>query len=74
MHFLHSFFASSLEGQLKGNVKIEKNVETDEAVKNFGDYISNQVLASSISIEDKVEDATDFDFEDFIVKVKIAKK
>ena len=53
---------------------IEKNVETDEAVKNFGDYISNQVLASSISIEDKLEDATDFDFEDFIVKVKIAKK
>ncbi|MBR2177817.1 MAG: isoleucine--tRNA ligase, partial [Paludibacteraceae bacterium] len=66
--------SSGFEITDKITVQIEKNVETDEAVKNFGDYISNQVLASSISIEDKVEDATDFDFEDFIVKVKIAKK
>ncbi len=66
--------SSGFEITDKITVQIEKNVETDEAVKNFGDYISNQVLASSISIEDKLEDATDFDFEDFIVKVKIAKK
>ncbi|MBP5136168.1 MAG: class I tRNA ligase family protein, partial [Paludibacteraceae bacterium] len=66
--------SSGFEITDKITVQIEKNAETDEAVKNFSDYISTQVLASSISVEDKLEDAVDFDFEEFIVKVKIAKK
>ncbi|MDL2255681.1 isoleucine--tRNA ligase [Parabacteroides sp. OttesenSCG-928-K15] len=47
--------------------------EMDEAVKAFEAYISNQVLAESIEITDVISDATELDFEDFKLSVKIEK-
>ncbi len=43
-------------------VKISKNVVSDEAVAEFSDYISNQVLAGSVTLCDAVEgDAVELD-------------
>ena len=39
----------------------------------FSQYISSQVLATSITIVDSLADATELDFEDFVVKVKVFK-
>ena len=43
----------------------------DEAVQQFGEYISAQVLANSLTLVDQVNDATELDFEDYKVNVNI---
>ncbi len=46
----------------------------DEAIHDYKDYIANQVLAESIEIMDNaISDATELDFEDFKLSVKIEK-
>ena len=55
-------------------VTIEKNVETDKAVEVYGDYIAKQVLANNITVaENMPENATDIDFDGFILKIAITK-
>ena len=55
-------------------VTIEKNDETDKAVEVYGDYIAKQVLANNITIaENMSENATDIDFDGFILKIAITK-
>ena len=55
-------------------VTIEKNDETDKAVEVYGEYIAKQVLANSIAVaENMPENATDIDFDGFILKIAIAK-
>ena len=55
-------------------VTIEKNDETDKAVEVYGEYIAKQVLANSITVaENMPENATDVDFDGFILKIAITK-
>ena len=55
-------------------VTIEKNKETDKAVEVYGEYIAKQVLANSIAVSDTMpENATDIDFDGFILKIAISK-
>ena len=55
-------------------VTIEKNDETDKAVEVYGDYIAKQVLANNITVaENMPENATDIDFDGFILKIAITK-
>ena len=52
----------------------EKNDETDKAVEVYGDYIAKQVLANNITVaENMPENATDIDFDGFILKIAITK-
>ena len=55
-------------------VTVLSSDEMDEAIKDFGSYISNQVLAVSVEIEEEaISDATELDFEDFKLSVRIEK-
>ncbi|MBQ7571267.1 MAG: isoleucine--tRNA ligase [Bacteroidaceae bacterium] len=53
------------------DIQLEHHPETDRAVDMFRDYISAQVLANSITLVDKVDDATELDFEDYKVNINI---
>ena len=54
-------------------VQIENRAEIAKAVTDYHDYIASQVLATSLTLVDTLTDATDLDFEDFVVKVKVEK-
>jgi len=57
----------------KINVQIEKNDEINAAVDTFNGYIATQVLATSLELVDTTTNATELDFEEFVVKVVINK-
>ncbi len=54
-------------------VKIEKQAEINDAIADFNQYIATQTLANSITLHDKVEDAVELDFEEFVVKIGVNK-
>ena len=54
-------------------IQLEHNQQTDRAVETFGDYISSQVLADSLTIVDNVDDAAELDFDDFKLKANITR-
>ncbi len=55
-------------------VTIEQNEEIDKAVEVYGEYIAKQVLANSIAVaENMPENATDIDFDGFILKIAVTK-
>jgi isoleucyl-tRNA synthetase len=54
-------------------VKIEKQAEINDAIADFSAYIATQTLANSITLHDKVEDAVELDFEEFVVKIGVNK-
>ena len=54
-------------------IKIEQHEEINAAVDTFNTYIASQVLAVSLQLVNNLTDATELDFEDFIVKVSIDK-
>ncbi|EKN09608.1 isoleucyl-tRNA synthetase [Parabacteroides goldsteinii CL02T12C30] len=59
----------------KINVTILSTDEMDDAIKEFNEYIANQVLAVSVEItEHAISDATVLDFEDFNLSVRIEKE
>ena len=53
------------------SVKVSDNPAVRAAVDAFNDYISSQVLANSICIEDN--DGQEFDFDEFKVNIKVTK-
>ena len=56
-------------------VTILSTDEMDDAIKEFNEYIANQVLAVSVEItEHAISDATVLDFEDFNLSVRIEKE
>ena len=56
-------------------VTVLSSDEMDEAIKEYNDYIANQVLAVSVEITDHaISDATVLDFEDFNLSVRIEKE
>lgn len=57
----------------KITVRIERQAEINGAVANFSDYIASQVLAASLTLADKLDNPTELDFEDFVVKIDVQK-
>jgi isoleucyl-tRNA synthetase len=57
----------------KISLKILSSEKIDDAVKDFNEYITNQVLATSLEIVDIISDAVILDFEEFQLSVKIEK-
>lgn len=56
------------------HIHFQQNEKIQEAVNNYHEYITTQVLAESISFEENLSDeSTVFDFEDFKIKVIITK-
>lgn len=56
----------------KINLTFESNCEIDDALKTFGDYISRQVLAASLSVVPRLNDtAEELDLDGVNVKVEI---
>ena len=53
-------------------VSVSKNAGSDEAVEQFGEYISNQVLAGSLTLCDSVEGET-VELDGFSINVAIKK-
>ena len=58
----------------KINVKIERNDEINAAVEEYSGYISTQVLANSIDLTDALPEATELDFEDYVVRILVEKQ
>ncbi|MBO7635065.1 MAG: hypothetical protein J6S89_00635, partial [Paludibacteraceae bacterium] len=54
-------------------IEIEKSDNVNAAIEEFNEYISSQVLAKSITLVDKVSDATELDFDDFKVNISVKK-
>ena len=54
-------------------ISIVDRPEISEAVAAYSDYIAGQTLASSLELVQEADDATELDFEDYIVKLKITK-
>ena len=58
----------------KVNITVASSAEMDDAITEYKEYISNQVLANSIEIANgPIADATTLDFEDFKLDVKVVK-
>ena len=59
----------------KIDVYIASNEETDQAVKEYRDYMSRQVLANTFEIVDgqQGDDVHELDFDTFKVNIKIVK-
>ena len=55
----------------KIRITISKNMQTDDAVKEYNDYIRNQVLGMSLDLADEVQGGTEVSFDDFSLFVKV---
>ena len=55
------------------NILLVHAPQTDAAVESFGDYISSQVLADSITLVDSIDNPTIIDFDDYKLQVSISK-
>ena len=55
-------------------ILLSKNSQTDDAVKEYNNYICNQVLANSLELVDNVESGTELNFDDFTLFIKVAKE
>jgi len=55
----------------KISLQILSSDKIDDAVEDFNDYITNQVLATKLEIVDIISDAVVLDFEEFQLSVKI---
>jgi isoleucyl-tRNA synthetase len=53
------------------DIQLQHHPETDKAVAQFGEYISAQVLANSITLVDEVNEPTELDFEDYKVNINV---
>jgi len=66
--------ASGYEITDKITVKIEQHHEINTAVEEFKEYIASQVLANSLQLIEKLDNAEELDFEEFVVKILVEKK
>ena len=62
--------------EITDNIKItlSKNQQTDDAVNEYKDYICNQVLGTSLTLTDEVENGTELNFDDFSLYVSVVKE
>ena len=54
-------------------VEIGKKAEINVAVEHFAQYIASQVLANEVKLVDSISGATELDFDDYKVNVKVVK-
>ena len=66
--------SSGLEITDKIKITLSKNQQTDDAVNEYKDYICNQVLGTSLTLTDEVENGTELNFDDFSLYVSVVKK
>ncbi len=57
----------------KISVEIESRDEINAAVTEYSNYIAVQTLANSVVLVDNLVDATELEFDEYIVKIKISK-
>jgi isoleucyl-tRNA synthetase len=57
----------------KIEIEIEKHAEINEAVEEYKKYIATQTLADSILLVDNISDATELDFDEYLVRVSVKK-
>ena len=66
--------SSGLEIKDKIKITLSKNQQTDDAVNEYKDYICNQVLGTSLTLTDEVENGTELNFDDFSLYVSVVKE
>ena len=66
--------SSGLEITDKIKITLSKNQQTDDAVNESKDYICNQVLGTSLTLTDEVENGTELNFDDFSLYVSVVKE
>ena len=66
--------SSGLEITDKIKITLSKNQQTDDAVNEYKDYICNQVLGTSLTLTDEVENGTELNFDDFSLYVSVVKE
>lgn len=66
--------SSGLEITDKIKITLSKNPQTDDAVNEYKDYICNQVLGTSLTLADAVENGTELNFDDFSLYVNVVKE
>ena len=66
--------SSGLEITDKIKITLSKNQQTDDAVNEYKDYICNQVLGTSLTLTDEVENGTELNFDDFSLYVRVVKE
>ena len=54
-------------------IEIEQRDEITEAVKEFSNYIASQTLANSVILVDNLANATELEFDEFMVKISVIK-
>jgi isoleucyl-tRNA synthetase len=54
-------------------VEIESRDEINEAVNEYAGYIASQTLANSVLLSSNISDATELEFDEYIVKVLVKK-
>ncbi|MDD5185368.1 MAG: DUF5915 domain-containing protein, partial [Paludibacter sp.] len=57
----------------KISVEIESRDEINEAVAEYSNYIAVQTLANSVVLVDSLEGATELEFDEYNVKIRINK-
>ncbi|MFA5045376.1 MAG: isoleucine--tRNA ligase [Paludibacter sp.] len=57
----------------KISVEIESRDEINDAVAEYSNYIAIQTLANSVVLVDSLEDATELEFDEYKVKIRINK-
>ena len=66
--------SSGFEITDKIKITLSKNPQTDDAVNEYNDYIRNQVLGTSLTLTDNVENGTELNFDDFSLYVSVVKE
>ena len=66
--------SSGFEITDKINITLSKNPQTDDAVNEYKEYICNQVLGTSLTLADNVEDSTPLEFDDFTLNVSVVRE
>jgi len=54
-------------------VEIESRIEIKEAVEEYSNYIASQTLANSVLLLSNLQNATELEFDDYMVKVSVKK-
>lgn len=63
--------SGGLEITDKISILIEDRLEITESIKEYADYIAGQTLGTSLVLVPVLEEATELDFEEYVVKIKI---
>jgi len=57
----------------KISIEIEGRDEINDAVNEYAGYIASQTLANSVELVLNLDDATELEFDEYVVKVAVKK-